>query len=63
MDGRVFQSEHQAVSHGNIGSRIKAQRNKPLPLSFKLSASSFQLPNVSIFKTRATPDHGLRRRF
>jgi hypothetical protein len=29
MDGRVFQNKHQAVSHGNIGSRIKLKGTNP----------------------------------
>jgi hypothetical protein len=28
MNGRVFQSKHQAVSQGNIGSKLKAQSLK-----------------------------------
>jgi hypothetical protein len=42
----VSKNKHQAVSQGIISSRLKAQRKRPHPLTFQLSASSFQLPSV-----------------
>jgi hypothetical protein len=60
---RVFKNKHQAVSQGNISSKLKAQRKRPHPLTFQLSASSFQLKDASIYNSHATQDHGLRRRF
>jgi hypothetical protein len=59
----LLKNKHRAVCQGAISSKLKAQRKKPHPLTFQLSASSFQLPGVSINKSHATPDHGLRRRF
>jgi hypothetical protein len=43
----VFKNKHQVVSQGNISSKLKAQRKRPDPLSF-------QLPDVSIYKSRTT---------
>jgi len=37
---------HQAASQGIISSRLNAQRRRPHPLSFQLSAWSFQLPSA-----------------
>jgi hypothetical protein len=59
----MLKNKYQAVSPGNISSKLQAQRKRPHPLSFQLSASSFPLPDVSIYKIRATPDHDLRRGF
>jgi hypothetical protein len=42
----VSKNTHQAVSQGIISSRLKAQRRRPHPLSFQLSASSFQLQSA-----------------
>jgi hypothetical protein len=44
----VSKNKHQAISQGIISSRLKAQRRRPHPLSFQLSASSFRLPSASL---------------
>jgi hypothetical protein len=44
-----------------IGSKLKRKDPIRSPFSFQLRASSCL--HVSIYKSRATPDHGLRRRF
>jgi hypothetical protein len=61
--GRVFKNKHQAVSQGIINSKLQAQRKRSHPLTFQLSPFSFELSDVSIYNSRTTPAHGLRRGF
>jgi hypothetical protein len=57
--------EKQASSRQPRQHQLKAQGSKfkgKIP-SAQLSTSSFQLPDVSICKSRTTPDHGLEAQF
>jgi hypothetical protein len=59
----VLKNKHQAVSQGNSAQGSKLKGKDPIR-----SAFSFELPAdsclyVSIYKSRTTPDHGLRRSF
>jgi hypothetical protein len=66
----VLQDKHQAVRQGKYklaarGLRLEALKKKSATVS---QASSFEPPassrlHVSIYKSRTTPDHGLRRGF
>jgi hypothetical protein len=55
---RGLKNKHPAVIQGVIRLKLEApgSRKGPHPLSF-------QLPDVSIYRRRTTPDHGLRRNF
>ena len=57
---RVLKNEHQAARQGNISSKLGYKLKEKDPIS---SAFSFQLPDMSIYKSRTTPDHGVRRGF
>jgi hypothetical protein len=65
----VLKNKHQAVSQGRFKLEARGLRLevKKKPGTVK-QASSFELPassrlHVSIYKSRTTPDHGVRRGF
>jgi hypothetical protein len=52
--------QHQLKAQG---SKLKGKDPIRSAFGFRLSAFSFELPDVSIYKSRTTPDHGLMRGF
>jgi hypothetical protein len=59
----MFKNKHQAVSPGNISSKLKAPSSKEKTPSAQLPASSFPLPDVSITKAAQRRPTALRRGF